>query len=121
MSVPRARLLDLMKAQCQVFATTYNPDGIRMGNKILRQRLRGPALAAYYPPKTATLQDVLNEFGPELTTFDEKEEDRLEHIVDPWQERAEEEEGSKARPEEEIDEEDDHLCTLRTPVPLMPC
>ncbi|KAL2759672.1 hypothetical protein ACRALDRAFT_1067584 [Sodiomyces alcalophilus JCM 7366] len=82
MSVPRARLLDLMKAQCQVFATTYNPDGIRMGNKVLRQRLRGPALAAYYPQKTATVQDVIREFGPDLTTYDEKEEDRLEHIVD---------------------------------------
>ncbi|PHH89791.1 hypothetical protein CDD83_5252 [Cordyceps sp. RAO-2017] len=69
-----------MKAQCQVFATIYNPEGIRMGNKVLRQRLRGPAMAEYYPRKTATISDVNREFGPVLTTWDEEEEDRLEHI-----------------------------------------
>ncbi|KAL6860309.1 hypothetical protein ACO1O0_004336 [Amphichorda felina] len=80
MSVPRARLLDLMKTQCQVFATTYNPEGIRLGNKVLRQRLRGPALAAYYPRKTATIKDVKRVFGPQLTTWDDAEEDRFEYI-----------------------------------------
>ncbi|PHH81617.1 hypothetical protein CDD82_310 [Ophiocordyceps australis] len=80
MSVPRARLLDLMKAQCKIFATAYNPEGTRTGNKILRQRLRGPALAAYYPRKTVTIDDVNREFGPELETFDDDAEDRLEHL-----------------------------------------
>jgi len=97
MSVPRARLLDLMKvrrkriqytdikliiaqAQCQVFATTFNPEGVRMGNKILRQRLKGPAVAAYYPRKMATIKDVKREFGPVLATWDEGEEDRFEYI-----------------------------------------
>ncbi|KAG6009274.1 hypothetical protein E4U21_002878 [Claviceps maximensis] len=80
MSVPRARLLDLMKARCQVFATTFNPDGVRLGNKILRQRLKGPAVAAYYPRKMATIKDVKREFGPVLATWDEREEDRFEYI-----------------------------------------
>ncbi|KFH41608.1 Mitochondrial 37S ribosomal protein-like protein [Hapsidospora chrysogenum ATCC 11550] len=80
MSVPRARLLDLMKAQCHVFATTYNPEGVRMGNKVLRQRLRGPSLAAYYPRKVATIKDVKRIFGPHLTTWDDAEEDRFEYI-----------------------------------------
>ncbi|PFH59080.1 hypothetical protein XA68_12820 [Ophiocordyceps unilateralis] len=80
MSVPRARLLDLLKAQCQIFATTYNPEGIRMGNKVLRQRLKGPALSSYYPRKLATIKDVKREFGPHLTTWDEAEEDRLDYI-----------------------------------------
>ncbi|PHH77767.1 hypothetical protein CDD80_235 [Ophiocordyceps camponoti-rufipedis] len=80
MAVPRARLLDLMKLQCQIFATTYNPDRIRMGNKILRQRLKGPALAAYYPRKVATLKDMKREFGPHLSTWDDAEEDRTDHI-----------------------------------------
>ncbi|KAI9158497.1 mitochondral 37S ribosomal protein S27 [Paramyrothecium foliicola] len=80
MSVPRARLLDLMKVQSQVFGTTYNPDGVRMGTKVLRQRLRGPALAAYYPRKLASIKDVKQEFGPILTTWDDAEEDRLEYI-----------------------------------------
>ncbi|CAH0019678.1 unnamed protein product [Clonostachys rhizophaga] len=80
MSVPRARLLDLMKAQCQVFATNFNPDGVRMGNKVLRQRLRGPALAAYYPRRVATIKDVRQEFGPGLDTWEDAEEDRFEYI-----------------------------------------
>ncbi|KOS20500.1 Mitochondrial 37S ribosomal protein S27 [Escovopsis weberi] len=80
MSVPRARVLALMKAQCEVFATIYNPEAKRMGNKILRQRLKGPALAAYYPRRLATIQDVRRDFGPILDTWDEAEEDRLEYI-----------------------------------------
>lgn len=66
--------------QCKVFATTYNPEGTRLGNKILRQRLKGPAIAAYYPRKTATIKDVKAEFGPHLTTWDDAEEDRFEYI-----------------------------------------
>jgi len=68
------------QVQCQVFATTYNPEGIRMGNKILRQRLKGPALAAYYPKKVATLRDLRKEFGEDLVVWDEDEDNRLEHI-----------------------------------------
>ncbi|KAK0740650.1 mitochondrial ribosomal subunit S27-domain-containing protein [Schizothecium vesticola] len=82
MSVPRARLLELMKAQCQLFSTTYNPTGIRTGNKILRQRLRGPALASYYPRKLINDRSLLEEFSPyDLTTTREEEEDRLDHIA----------------------------------------
>ncbi|CAI4212506.1 unnamed protein product [Parascedosporium putredinis] len=80
MSVPRARLLELMKAQCQVFATVYNPEGLRLGNKVLRQRLRGPALAAYYPKRTVSVRDINNSFGPHIETWDEAEQERLEHI-----------------------------------------
>lgn len=53
-----------------------------MGNKVLRQRLRGPALASYYPRKTVGIRDVIKQFGPDLTTFDEEEEDRLDHIAE---------------------------------------
>ncbi|KAK3946315.1 mitochondrial ribosomal subunit S27-domain-containing protein [Diplogelasinospora grovesii] len=82
MSVPRARMLQLMKAQCQLFSTTFNPDGVRTGNKILRQRLRGPALAAYYPRKLVTIRDLQKEFASlDLFVEDEADEDRLEHIA----------------------------------------
>ncbi|KAM3442651.1 hypothetical protein NHJ13734_002219 [Beauveria thailandica] len=74
MSVPRAR------AQCKVFATTFNPERTRLGNKVLRQRLRGPAMAAYYPRKIVTIKDVKAEFGPELDTWDPDEEARFEYI-----------------------------------------
>lgn len=60
---------------------TYNPEGVRMGNKVLRQRLRGPALASYYPRKAATIRDLQREFGPDLLAFDEWDEDRLEGLA----------------------------------------
>ncbi|KAI8623525.1 mitochondrial ribosomal subunit S27-domain-containing protein [Xylariaceae sp. FL1651] len=81
-AVPRARMLDLMKVQCQTFSTTYNPDGIRMGNKILRQRLRGPTLAKYYPPLGPTVNTLAKEFkSMGLLTINEEEEDRQEHLA----------------------------------------
>ncbi|KAL2180015.1 mitochondrial 37S ribosomal protein mS33 [Thermothelomyces heterothallicus CBS 202.75] len=82
MSVPRARLLDLMRARCELFSTTFNPDGIRTGNKILRQRLKGPALASYYPRKIVTFRQFQDAFKPlELEVDNEEEIDRLEHIA----------------------------------------
>ncbi|KAK5660841.1 hypothetical protein OQA88_12212 [Cercophora sp. LCS_1] len=81
MSVPRARLLDLMKARCELFSTTFNPDGIRMGNKILRQRLKGPSIAAYYPRRVVTIKDFENAFKPLDLLFDnERELERLDHL-----------------------------------------
>ncbi|KAI1341897.1 mitochondrial ribosomal subunit S27-domain-containing protein [Xylariaceae sp. FL0016] len=81
-AVPRARILDLMKVQCQIFSTTYNPDGIRMGNKILRQRLKGPTLAKYYPPVGPTVNTLQKEFKKlGLETYNEEEEDRQEHLA----------------------------------------
>lgn len=73
------QMLSSVQAQCQVFATTFNPEGVRMGTKVLRQRLKGPAVAAYYPRGTATLVDLKKMF-PALQPTDEAEEDRLEHI-----------------------------------------
>lgn len=46
------------KAQCRIFSHTYNPEQQRLGNKVLRQRLRGPALAAYYPQRIGTLKEL---------------------------------------------------------------
>ncbi|KAI1139742.1 mitochondrial ribosomal subunit S27-domain-containing protein [Hypoxylon sp. FL0543] len=89
-AVPRARLLNLMKAQCEIFSTAYNPDGIRMGNKILRQRLKGPSLAKYYPPRGPTVNTLARAFKSlHLETINEEAEDRLEHlagqaILFPW-------------------------------------
>ncbi|KAK0651345.1 mitochondrial ribosomal subunit S27-domain-containing protein [Cercophora newfieldiana] len=82
MTVPRARLLDLMKAQCQLFSTTFNPEGLRLGNKVLRKRLLGPTLATWYPPRLVTHKDMLREFAPfELTVDNQKEDQRRDHIA----------------------------------------
>jgi len=70
-----------LQLQCQIFATTYNPNGIRAGNKILRQRLKGPCLASYYPPRVPgvrELQLAFDDLGLEVE--DEDFEDRLEHL-----------------------------------------
>ncbi|KFZ04882.1 hypothetical protein V501_08888 [Pseudogymnoascus sp. VKM F-4519 (FW-2642)] len=80
MSVARSRVVDLMKTQCKIFSTTFNPEGVRTGNKILRQRLKGPALAAYYPRRVVTLNDLRKAY-PELKTWNEKEEERLESVA----------------------------------------
>lgn len=71
----------VIQVQCRIFAQNYNPEGLRLGNKILRQRLRGPALASWYPRKTVSFRDLQDTYKPfELETWDDKEEDRLEAI-----------------------------------------
>ena len=59
---------------------TFNPERTRTGNKVLRQRLRGPSVAAYYPRRVATIKDV-RALYPDLETWDEEEEDRLEKLA----------------------------------------
>jgi hypothetical protein len=73
---------DTAQAQCQLFSTTFNPEGLRLGNKVLRKRLLGPTLTAWYPPKLVTHKDMLREFAPyELTVDDQKEDQRRDHIA----------------------------------------
>ncbi|PVI07676.1 hypothetical protein DM02DRAFT_608760 [Periconia macrospinosa] len=79
MSVPRSRILDLMKTQCAIFNTTYNPQRLRLGSRILHQRLKGPSVASYYPPRIGTIAQ-LRKLYPEDTFIDEKEEDWVEHL-----------------------------------------
>ncbi|EYE95893.1 mitochondrial 37S ribosomal protein mS33 [Aspergillus ruber CBS 135680] len=81
MQIPRHRILDLVKTQCRIFSQSFNPERLRLGNKILRQRLRGPALAAWYPRKTVSFRDLQDTYRPlGLTIFDEAEDDREEAI-----------------------------------------
>ncbi|KAF2750405.1 hypothetical protein M011DRAFT_465163 [Sporormia fimetaria CBS 119925] len=80
MAVPRARILDLMKVQCRVFNTTFNPNRQRLGTRILHERLKGEAVASYYPPRIGTIKQ-LQALYPEYQILDEKEEDRLEHLT----------------------------------------
>lgn len=99
MAIPRSRILDLVKVcckqlpylepnltthptqtQCRIFNTVFNPTGLRTGNKILRQRLRGPAFAAYYPRRVATIKELQRAY-PGFETYDEDEEDRVEHVA----------------------------------------
>ncbi|ORY17617.1 mitochondrial ribosomal subunit S27-domain-containing protein [Clohesyomyces aquaticus] len=79
MAVPRSRILDLLKVQCRIFGTTYNPSGLRLGTRILNERLKGPAVASYYPPRIGTTKQ-LRRLYPDFEILDEKEEDWLEHM-----------------------------------------
>ncbi|KAF2457001.1 mitochondrial ribosomal subunit S27-domain-containing protein [Lineolata rhizophorae] len=79
MAVPRGRILDLAKVQCRIFNTTFNPDGLRTGNKILRQRLKGASIADYYPRRGPTTRDLARLY-PGLETYNDYEEERFEHI-----------------------------------------
>ncbi|EDU40647.1 Mitochondrial ribosomal protein of the small protein [Pyrenophora tritici-repentis] len=79
MAVARHRVLDLMRVQCNVFNTTYNPERLRLGSRILHQRLKGPAVASYYPPRIGTISQ-LRKLYPEHQILDEEEEDWLEHL-----------------------------------------
>ena len=72
------------QVQCRIFSQTFNPQRLRTGNRVLRQRLRGPSVAAYYPRRVATIQDLkklYKGFDEEMETWDDDEEDRLEHLV----------------------------------------
>ncbi|KAJ1324979.1 Mitochondrial ribosomal subunit S27 [Microdochium nivale] len=81
-TVPKARLLSLMKAQCEIFSTTYNPEQIRAGNKILRQRLKGPSLVKYYPPRLPDIRTLVRDFKDlGLEVIDEAADDREEHLA----------------------------------------
>jgi len=79
MAVPRSRIIDLLKVQCGIFHTTFNPDRLRLGTKILHQRLRGSAVASYYPRRIGTTQD-LRRLYPDFDVVDEQEDDWLEKM-----------------------------------------
>ncbi|OLL21968.1 Mitochondrial 37S ribosomal protein S27 [Neolecta irregularis DAH-3] len=86
MAPPVERLQALAKASAKIFGTTFNPTAIRTGNKVLRQRLRGPTLLDYYPRPIYKFKDIrkfwpnmgLDTVGPVL---DEPELERLEDIA----------------------------------------
>nr|POE65215.1 mitochondrial 37s ribosomal protein s27 [Quercus suber] len=80
MAVPRSRILELLKVRSRIFSTIFNPTNQRLGNKVLRQRLRGPALSAYYPRRVATFVDLKKAY-PGYEMYDEFEEERLEHLA----------------------------------------
>ncbi|KAL5119033.1 hypothetical protein ACEQ8H_002957 [Pleosporales sp. CAS-2024a] len=79
MAVPRQRILELMRVSCRVFSTTFNPDRLRLGSRILHQRLKGPSVASYYPPRIGTVAQ-LRSLYPDNDIMDEKEEDWLESL-----------------------------------------
>jgi small subunit ribosomal protein S33 len=68
-----------LQLRCKIFNTNFNPTNQRLGNKILRQRLKGHILADYYPPRLDAVKWIRNAY-PQNLVVDEKEEYRLEQI-----------------------------------------
>lgn len=56
----RSLLTSLNQLRCSIFQTVYNPTSARTGAKYLRARLRGPSIAAYYPPREQMSIGALN-------------------------------------------------------------
>ncbi|PUU77926.1 mitochondrial ribosomal subunit S27-domain-containing protein [Tuber borchii] len=74
---PRERLQELAKTSARIFSTTYNPHNARTGNRILRERLRGPTLLDYYfPGRRFGVVDLRRHF-PMMSFVDEDERQRL--------------------------------------------
>ena len=72
-------LTDQSQVQCRIYSTAYNPERLRTGNKILRQRLKGPSILEYYPRRVVTFKDLKKAY-PDYEMWDEAEEDRLEGL-----------------------------------------
>ncbi|KAJ8609985.1 hypothetical protein MRB53_038825 [Persea americana] len=80
MSVAKERIIDLWRVQARVFNTIFNPTAQRLGNKILRQRLRGQSMLAYYPQRVGPFKQLKKAYKG-FDTYDDKEEDRLESLA----------------------------------------
>lgn len=70
-----ARLQTLQKLRSQIFGTTFNPLSLRTGSKVLKARLRGPAMLRYYGERMSGFAG-LNNAIPNLELRDVAEETR---------------------------------------------
>ncbi|GAO49005.1 hypothetical protein SAICODRAFT_35268 [Saitoella complicata NRRL Y-17804] len=57
------RLQALQKTASQIFMTTFNPTNARTGNKVLRQRLKGPTISDYYVRTNITVAKFVKGFN----------------------------------------------------------
>ncbi|GAA5938755.1 hypothetical protein JCM3775_001982 [Rhodotorula graminis] len=70
------RLQQLAKLRCDLLGTVYNPNSLRTGSKVLKARLRGPAMLRYYGDRFSSFRG-LNNAIPGLELRDLVEETRL--------------------------------------------
>ncbi|KAF9177506.1 hypothetical protein BGZ51_007260 [Haplosporangium sp. Z 767] len=75
-----SKLAMLNKLSCAIFGNVYNPQGIRTGNKILRQRLVGPAINSYYPNVKQIKVREITKMAPEMNLVDLAEKTRLDDL-----------------------------------------
>jgi small subunit ribosomal protein S33 len=81
MAAPAAGKITLLtKLSCAIFGNVYNPQNLRTGNKILRQRLVGPTINAYYPNVKQLKLREITRMAPEMNLVDQVEKTRLEDL-----------------------------------------
>ncbi|KAF9915776.1 hypothetical protein BX616_005382 [Lobosporangium transversale] len=76
------KLALLNKISCAIFGNVYNPQNIRTGNKILRQRLIGPTINSYYPNVKQIKLREITRMVPEMNLIDQTEKTRLEDLAE---------------------------------------
>ncbi|KAF9438691.1 hypothetical protein BGZ76_005834 [Entomortierella beljakovae] len=76
------KLAQINKISCAIFGNIYNPQGIRTGNKILRQRLVGPTINSYYPNVRQIKPREISRMVPEMNLIDLSEKTRLEDLAE---------------------------------------
>ncbi|KAF9346881.1 hypothetical protein BGX26_001618 [Mortierella sp. AD094] len=77
-----SRLALINKISTAIFGNVYNPQGIRTGNKILRQRLVGPTINSYYPNVKQIKLREITKMAPEMNLVDQGEKVRLEDLAE---------------------------------------
>ncbi|RKP09613.1 mitochondrial ribosomal subunit S27-domain-containing protein [Thamnocephalis sphaerospora] len=81
--VAKARLATLAQLTARLFDNVYNPTGVRTGNKVLRQRLIGPAVSTYYPDWYGKEPRILRKISrafPELELVNVANEERIDEL-----------------------------------------
>ncbi|KAI1307358.1 hypothetical protein EDD11_004505 [Mortierella claussenii] len=72
----------LNKISCAIFGNVHNPQNVRTGNKILRQRLVGPTVNSYYPNvKQVKMREVIR-MAPDMNLIDMDEKTRLDSLAE---------------------------------------
>ncbi|KAG0000677.1 hypothetical protein BGZ80_009349 [Entomortierella chlamydospora] len=77
-----SKLALINKISTAIFGNVYNPQGIRTGNKILRQRLVGPTINSYYPNVKQIKLREITKMVPEMNLIDQGEKTRLEDLAE---------------------------------------
>ncbi len=55
----KERLLRVSEITCRIFRNIYNPEKLRLGNKVLRKRLIGPSIVDYHPQPEKNVRKLL--------------------------------------------------------------
>jgi small subunit ribosomal protein S33 len=74
------RLNTLFTERAQLFKHTSNPEALRLGNKILKMRMRAQAIEQYYPQEFKFTPRILGRMFPGLTFQDEEREQWEEDV-----------------------------------------